>query len=74
MFQPKSYGVLTKYDEELEGMQREKFRLDERGGYDLGKDEMYVSIRPTFEAICTPLRLQGSKSATRFRVGRKDVG
>ncbi|VDL64534.1 unnamed protein product, partial [Nippostrongylus brasiliensis] len=27
---PKSYGVLTKYDEELDGVQREKFRLDER--------------------------------------------
>ncbi|VDO29397.1 unnamed protein product [Haemonchus placei] len=35
----KSYGVLTKYDEELEGVQREQFRLDEGGGYDLEKDE-----------------------------------
>lgn len=46
---PKSYGVLTKYDEELEGMQREKFRLDERGGYDLGKDEMEARVRRDLE-------------------------
>ena len=30
-FQPKDYGVLSKYDEELEGETRKTFRLDESG-------------------------------------------
>ncbi|PIO67192.1 SART-1 family protein [Teladorsagia circumcincta] len=45
----KSYGVLTKYDEELEGVQREKFRLDEAGGYDLDKDEREARMRRELE-------------------------
>ncbi|KAK6028409.1 SART-1 family protein [Ostertagia ostertagi] len=44
----KSYGVLTKYDEELEGVQKEKFRLDEAGGYDLEK-EMKARMRRELE-------------------------
>nr|CDJ88195.1 SART-1 protein domain containing protein [Haemonchus contortus] len=45
----KSYGVLTKYDEELEGVQREQFRLDEGGGYDLEKDEREARMRRELE-------------------------
>ncbi|KAK6010763.1 hypothetical protein OSTOST_24170, partial [Ostertagia ostertagi] len=45
----KSYGVLTKYDEELEGVQKEKFRLDEAGGYDLEKDEREARMRRELE-------------------------
>ncbi|KHJ94488.1 SART-1 family protein [Oesophagostomum dentatum] len=46
---PKSYGVLTKYDEELDGVQREKFRLNERGEYDLEKDEMEQRMKKQLE-------------------------
>ncbi|VDK83071.1 unnamed protein product [Cylicostephanus goldi] len=46
---PKSYGVLPKYDEELEGIKKEKFRLDERGGYDLEKDERDNRMRKELE-------------------------
>ncbi|KIH57841.1 SART-1 family protein [Ancylostoma duodenale] len=46
---PKSYGVLTKYDEELDGVQREKFRLDEHGEYDLEKDEREDRMRRELE-------------------------
>ncbi|KJH50474.1 SART-1 family protein [Dictyocaulus viviparus] len=45
----KSYGILNKYDEELEGVKREKFRLDERGGYDLEKDEREERLRRELE-------------------------
>ncbi|VDM66002.1 unnamed protein product [Strongylus vulgaris] len=45
----KSYGVLTKYDEELDGVQKEKFRLDECGGYDLEKDEREERMRKELE-------------------------
>ncbi|KAJ1353389.1 hypothetical protein KIN20_010004 [Parelaphostrongylus tenuis] len=45
----KSYGVLNKYDEELEGVQREKFRLDDKGGYDLEKDERDERMRRELE-------------------------
>ncbi|KAK5986154.1 U4/U6.U5 tri-snRNP-associated protein 1 [Trichostrongylus colubriformis] len=45
----KSYGVLTKYDEELEGVQKEKFRLDEEGGYDLEKDDREARMRRELE-------------------------
>ncbi|VDM60880.1 unnamed protein product [Angiostrongylus costaricensis] len=45
----KSYGVLNKYDEELEGVRREKFRLDDKGGYDLEKDERDERMRRELE-------------------------
>ncbi|KAK6753548.1 hypothetical protein RB195_012877 [Necator americanus] len=47
----KSYGVLTKYDEELDGVQREKFRLDERGGYDIEKDEREARMMKELEMV-----------------------
>uniref|UniRef100_A0A0K0DDM9 U4/U6.U5 tri-snRNP-associated protein 1 n=1 Tax=Angiostrongylus cantonensis TaxID=6313 RepID=A0A0K0DDM9_ANGCA len=45
----KSYGVLNKYDEELQGVRREKFRLDDKGGYDLEKDEREQRMRRELE-------------------------
>ncbi|WKY09228.1 hypothetical protein Q1695_001970 [Nippostrongylus brasiliensis] len=66
MSKPKSYGVLTKYDEELDGVQREKFRLDERGGYDLEKDEREERMRRELElAGKTLVSLEMSK----YKVG-----
>lgn len=40
-FQPKHQQLLAKYDEELEGVKRDKFRLDNKGGYDLEEEERY---------------------------------
>ncbi|CAD6193623.1 unnamed protein product [Caenorhabditis auriculariae] len=45
----KSFGVLAKYDEELEGVQREKFRLDDRGGVDMEREQRELAMRKQLE-------------------------
>ncbi|CAI4223442.1 unnamed protein product [Auanema sp. JU1783] len=46
---PLDKGLLAKYDEELEGYQRETFRLDEGGSFDVDKEEREMKIKKQLE-------------------------
>lgn len=40
---------MSKYDEDLEGVPKKTFRLDEAGGYDVDKEEREAKIRRDLE-------------------------
>ncbi|CAB3399413.1 unnamed protein product [Caenorhabditis bovis] len=65
----KNFGVLAKYDEELEGVPKEQFRLDETGGIDLDEErrerEMFKKLQMAGKRLET-LDAPKYKLATEF--------